>query len=111
MGDTRVEDLDADLIAIAAETFAILADPTRIKIIRTLTEGEQSVNALAAAVNKPPAAVSQHLAKFRMARILLTRHDGNRVYYRLANEHVARLVTDTLHQAEHTLGQPRHQQA
>ena len=66
------------------------------------------VNTIAAAVDKAPAAVSQHLAKLRLARIVATRHDGTRVFYRLANEHAAQLVTDAIHQAEHALGQPRH---
>ncbi len=99
---------DADLVALAVEIFAMLADPTRVKIILTLIGGESSVNNLAVAVGKPPSAVSQHLAKLRLARILLTRQEGNRVYYRLANEHVAQLVTDALHQAEHSIGHPRH---
>jgi hypothetical protein len=38
-----------------------------------------------------------------------TRHEGNRVFYRLANEHPLELVTDAMFQAEHSLDdQPRH---
>ena len=62
----------------------MLADATRVRIILALQGGELSVNTLATAVDKPPAAVSQHLAKLRLARIVATRHDGNRVFYRLA---------------------------
>ena len=58
---------------------------------------------------KSPAAVSQHLAKLRLARIVTTRHEGNRVFYRLADEHPLELVTDAMFQAEHSLDdQPRH---
>ena len=63
-------------------------------------------------VGKSPAAVSQHLAKLRLARIVTTRHEGNRVFYRLANEHALELVTDAMFQAEHSLGtNPRHHRA
>ena len=86
----------------------MLADATRVRIILALGGGELSVNALATVVDKPPAAVSQHLAKLRMARIVVARHEGNRVFYRLENEHASQLVTDAIHQAEHALGQPRH---
>ena len=72
-------------------------------------DGELSVNTLADVVGKSPAAVSQHLAKLRLARIVMTRHEGNRVFYRLANEHPLELVTDAMFQAEHSLDdQPRH---
>ncbi|GAA3714126.1 metalloregulator ArsR/SmtB family transcription factor [Microlunatus aurantiacus] len=100
--------VDAQFVELAVEVFSMLADPTRVRILLALRGGELPVNTIAAAVNKAPAAVSQHLAKLRLARIVSTRHDGTRVFYRLANEHAAQLVTDAVHQAEHALGQPRH---
>jgi DNA-binding transcriptional ArsR family regulator len=63
-------------------------------------------------VHKSPAAVSQHLAKMRLGRIVAARQDGTRVFYRLDNEHAQRLVTDAIFQAEHSLGgTPRHHHA
>ncbi len=101
--------VDAQFVELAVEVFGMLADATRVRIILALQGGELAVNALATAVDKPAAAVSQHLAKLRLARMVATRHDGNKVFYRLADEHASRLVTDAIHQAEHTLGgQPRH---
>ena len=98
-----------DLVEVAVEVFSMLADVTRIKIVLALADGELSVNTLADLVGKPAATVSQHLAKLRMARILTTRRDGTRVFYRLANEHAHRLVTDAMLQAEHTVDDhPRH---
>ena len=69
-----------------------------------LRGGELSVNTLAAAVDKPAPAVSQHLAKLGLARIVATRHEGNKVFYRLENAHAAQLVIDAIHQAEHSMG-------
>ena len=87
----------------------MLADATRVRIVLALREGELSVNSLASAVGKPAPAVSQHLAKLRLARIVVTRHEGTRVFYRLENEHAERLVTDAIRQAEHSVGgRPRH---
>lgn len=112
--DAEADDLSAGELAdnqfveLAVEVFAMLADPTRVRIILALGGGELSVNTLATALDKPPAAVSQHLAKLRMARIVVARHEGNRVFYRLEDEHASRLVTDAIHQAEHSLGRPRH---
>ena len=53
--------------------------------------------------------MSQHLAKLRMARLVRTRREGNQVFYRLENDHVANLVRDAVHNAEHTSdGIPSH---
>jgi DNA-binding transcriptional ArsR family regulator len=103
--DGRVDDQFVDL---AVEVFSMLAEPTRVRIVLSLQAGELPVNAIAVAVGKAPAAVSQHLAKLRLARIVAARQAGNRVFYRLENEHAAQLVTDAIHQAEHAVGQPRH---
>ncbi len=90
----------------------MLADATRVRIVLALRDGEQNVNQLAEIVEKSPAAVSQHLAKMRLGRIVATRQDGTRIFYRLANEHARQLVTDAIFQAEHALDQnPRHHHA
>jgi DNA-binding transcriptional ArsR family regulator len=100
---------DGEYVELAVEVFAMLADATRVRIILALRDGEQSVGDIADAVGKSATSVSQHLAKLRLARIVLTRHDGTRVFYRLANEHAKRLVSDAIFQAEHSLGgTPRH---
>lgn len=92
------------------EVFSLLADATRVRIVLALRDAEElSVNHLADIVDKPATAVSQHLAKMRLARMVTTRQHGQRVFYRLADEHAIRLVTDAIFQAEHSLGTvPRH---
>lgn len=98
---------------LAVEVFGMLADATRVRIVLALKDaGELSVNRLADILDKQPSAVSQHLAKLRLARIVSTRQEGQRVFYRLENEHASRLVTDAIFQAEHSLGgTPRHHHA
>lgn len=102
-------DPDSTFVELAVEVFQMLADATRVRIILALRQaGELSVNHLADIVDKSPAAVSQHLAKLRMARIVATRQEGQRVFYRLEDEHASLLVTQAIQQAEHTIGRPRH---
>ena len=87
----------------------MLADATRVRIVLALQDGELSVNRLAEILEKSAAAVSQHLAKLRLARMVTTRQEGQRVFYRLENEHASKLVSDAIFQAEHSLGgTPRH---
>lgn len=104
---------DSQYVELAVEVFSMLADATRIRIILALRDhGELSVNRLADLVDKAPTAVSQHLAKLRLARIVATRHEGTKVFYRLENEHARQLVADAIFQAEHSLGgTPRHHHA
>lgn len=94
---------DSSYVELAVEVFSMLADATRVRIILALRDRELPVNSLAELVGKSPAAVSQHLAKLRLARIVLTRHEGTKVFYRLADEHARRLVADAIFQAEHSL--------
>ena len=79
----------------------MLADPTRVRLLWALIGQELPVNELATQVGKPAPAVSQHLAKLRMARLVQTRRVGTSVYYRVANDHIEQLVTDAVHNAEH----------
>lgn len=103
---------ESPYVELAVEVFSMLADATRVRIVLALGSGELPVNRLADIVDKSPAAVSQHLAKLRLARIVATRQEGQRVFYRLENEHASRLVADAVFQAEHSLGgTPRHHHA
>ena len=94
--------LPPDQVDLAVEVFRMLADRTRIRVLWALIGRELAVNDLAAEVGKLPASVSQHLAKLRMTRLVQTRREGTQVFYRLENDHVAQLVTDAIHNAEHS---------
>lgn len=88
-------------VHLAAESFRLLADPTRIKVLWALLQGESSVACLAELVDAAPAAVSQHLAKLRLAGLVTGRRDGTFVYYSAADDHVRRLLHQALFHAEH----------
>jgi DNA-binding transcriptional ArsR family regulator len=99
----------SQFVELAVKVFGMLADATRVRLILAMAEhGELSVNHLAEIVDKSPAAVSQHLAKLRLGRMVSTRQQGTRVFYRLTDEHAARLVTEAILQAEHSLDVPPH---
>jgi DNA-binding transcriptional ArsR family regulator len=102
-------DPDSPYVELAVEVFAMLADSTRVRIVLALRDGERSVGELAEVVGKAPAAVSQHLAKLRLTRMVHARQAGTRVFYSLADEHARDLVVNAIMQAEHALGgTPRH---
>ncbi|WP_066514424.1 ArsR/SmtB family transcription factor [Curtobacterium ammoniigenes] len=111
--DTQVCSLgpDSEYVELAVEVFAMLADPTRVRIILALrSSGEMSVNHLADVVDKSPTAVSQHLAKLRLSRMVQPRRVGTTVFYRLTDEHASELVAQAVLQAEHVIGATHHHQ-
>lgn len=111
--DDEALEVEGGYIDAAAEVFSMLADATRVRIVLALGEEELPVSRLADLLGKPPAAVSQHLAKLRLARMVSTRKEGTRVFYRLANKHTRALVAEAIFQAEHALedAPPHHRDA
>lgn len=82
----------------------LLADRTRLLMVWALLHGEHSVSELAEHVDAAVPAVSQHLAKLRLARLVRSRRDGTHIYYVAADDHALRLVTEALFHAEHVTG-------
>lgn len=91
-------------IDLAVEVFRMLADATRVRLLWALLDGELSVNDLAIVLGKSPNAVSQHLAKLRMAHLVRTRREGTWVFYRIESDHVRQLVRDALSHVDHATG-------
>lgn len=88
-------------VHLAAESFRMLSDPTRIKVLWALLQGESSVACLAELAEVAPSAVSQHLAKLRLAGLVKGRREGTFVYYSAADQHVHRLLSQALFHVDH----------
>lgn len=86
-------------VHLAAESLRMLADPTRIKILWALLQGESTVACLAELAGTSPTAVSQHLAKLRLAGLVTGRREGTYVHYSATDEHVQRLLAEALFHA------------
>jgi len=65
-----------------------LADPKRLCVLQSLADGELSVRELSERVGCHVPNMSQHLAVLRNSGLVLTRRDGNAIYYRLADARV-----------------------
>ena len=87
----------------------MLADPTRLRLLWLLRDGEHDVGTLAAAVGAARPAVSQHLAKLVLAGLVTSRPEGRRRLYRARGAHVRRMVVEALQAADHQVsGVPEH---
>ncbi|MBO4204792.1 ArsR/SmtB family transcription factor [Micromonospora echinofusca] len=96
-------------VAAATDMLRMLADPTRLRLMWLLSEGEYDVTALVTALGTARPAVSQHLGKLRLAGLVSVRRDGRRAVYQARGGHVRRLVTEVLHAASHRVtGTPVH---
>jgi DNA-binding transcriptional ArsR family regulator len=96
-------------LAVAANVFALLSDPTRLHLLWTLAEGEADVGRLTEACGASRTAVSQHLAKLRLAGLVESRKQSRNVIYRLRDGHLRLLVVEALNHADHVVtGEPFH---
>ena len=82
--------LPADLVDLIAERFRALSEPTRIKLLDRLREGEASVLDLTEAIGTTEQNVSKHLGVLHRAGIVARRKQGNFAYYSIADERVVR---------------------
>jgi ArsR family transcriptional regulator len=86
--------LPADLVELIARRFRAIGEPMRIRLLDQLRDGEATVGELSEALEASQQNISKHLAVLADAGILGRRKDGNRVYYRIADEGVLTLCED-----------------
>jgi DNA-binding transcriptional ArsR family regulator len=80
------------LLEEAAHRFALLGDPSRLRILRTLDEaGELPVGELADLSGLTRTNLSQHLSRLAAAGVVGRRRDGTTVYYRIVDESLGKL--------------------
>lgn len=79
-----------------AETFKVLSDPTRVKILHALSCAELCVYDLGAVLGMSSPAVSHHLRLLRALKLVKYRKDGRVAYYSLDDEHIETLFAQGL---------------
>jgi DNA-binding transcriptional ArsR family regulator len=91
----------------ATEVFALLADPTRARILHALSLVPRlCVCDVAASLGMSESAVSHQLRLLRTSRLVSRTREGRIAYYSLADEHVRHVLDDALQHAgeEHGSG-------
>ena len=77
--------MEDQIYAYHAEMCKVLAHPKRLELINTLRDREMSAGELGEKLGLTPANLSQHLTMMRERHILVSKKEGNVVYYRIAN--------------------------
>ena len=75
-----------------ASTYRVLGDPTRLKIVMALREGEMCVCDLAAFLGVSESAVSHQLRRLRDLALVKRRREGQVLFYALDDHHVTDLL-------------------
>jgi ArsR family transcriptional regulator len=73
---------------VAAELFALLSTPTRVRIVCELFRGEKNVGELLTRVGVSQSNMSQHLGTLYRSGVLSRRREGAQVFYRISSERV-----------------------
>jgi len=84
-----------------ADLFSALSDPTRLRIISVLLEGEMNVGDIASQLEMTESAVSHQLRGLRQMKLVRSRKEGRQVFYALDDDHVAKLYRLGLDHVEH----------
>lgn len=88
MGSRAAKEALFDALASVAQA---LGSGRRAEIVDVLAQGERSVEGLAGEISQSVSNTSQHLQVLARAGLVRTRRDGNRVFYRLADDRVEEL--------------------
>ncbi|HEY3869249.1 MAG TPA: metalloregulator ArsR/SmtB family transcription factor [Actinocrinis sp.] len=84
--------VEPEVLQEAADLFGLLASATRLHLVWLLAHGEQDVTSLAEEVGGAVPAVSQHLAKLRLAGMVASRREGRRQVYLIADPRISQAV-------------------
>jgi ArsR family transcriptional regulator len=80
-----------EFLDLMAEKFRMLADPTRLAILRALMSGERNVSQVIDETGRNQANVSKHLKMLAESGLVARRKEGLQVFYKLTDPLVGRL--------------------
>jgi DNA-binding transcriptional ArsR family regulator len=86
-----------------AEWLKAMADPTRLRILHAMQNGEKCVTDLLEGMECSQANVSKHLAILRKAGLVDCRREGSSVYYRIADQAVYEICGTVCDSLQHQL--------
>ena len=82
---TRSRQTEKEVCGLHADMCKVFSHTIRLQILNALREREMGVTELAAQLEVSVGSLSQHLIMMKRQRVLLSRKQGNKVFYRLAN--------------------------
>ena len=86
--------LSQNEVTILAETFRLLGDPSRLKILLSCVPAPISVGDIAERLDLSVTLVSHHLRLLRGARLVKGDSQGKQIFYAIADQHVSHVLQD-----------------
>lgn len=102
VADLRGRLIGGDAVLTLAETFKVLGDGTRVRILDALSKTELCVCDLATLLGLSESAVSHQLRLLRSMRLVRSRREGRMVFYTLDDQHIMSLFQQGLRHVEET---------
>lgn len=81
-------------VAVLAETFRLLGDQSRLKILLQCMHGSVAVGDIAEALDLSQSLVSHHLRLLRGARLVRGERQAKHIFYSIADQHVSQVLQD-----------------
>lgn len=91
---------------LLAETFKVLSDPTRVKIVFALLHGELCVCEIVEITGVSQSAISHQLRKLRDLRIVKYRKSSKMVFYSLDDDHIVGLISECANHVAEEIKEP-----
>lgn len=101
--NVRREMKPREAVALLADTFKLLGDPTRVRIVFALSKEELCVCDIANLLGVSQSAVSHSLRTLRQMKLVRFRRVGKIAYYTLDDDHIANLLDEGFRHVEELL--------
>ena len=102
-----ITQLDEKTLFQLSQIFKALGDPTRIRILHLLCNGEHAVGEIAETLSLSQSATSHQLRLLRALRLVRSRRAGRMVFYTLDDRHIVTLFRQGLRHVEEAAAKPR----
>lgn len=103
----RVPSVSPAALERAARLFRAIGEPSRLRLLALLAQGEACVTELALSEGEEMSAISQRLRVLRSEDLVVRRRKGKHINYALADQHIVDLVFNALAHASETPPQTR----
>jgi ArsR family transcriptional regulator, lead/cadmium/zinc/bismuth-responsive transcriptional repressor len=101
VAQARAKDIPARALSAMTNIFKAMGDPTRLRILHALLDGEMCVCDLAALAGVSESAVSHQLRRLRDLNLVSPRRQGQMLFYSLNDQHVELLLQVCREHVEH----------
>lgn len=101
MENQNYSDLDEGTMFSVSQIFKALSEPTRIRILHLLTQGECPVTQISEQLGLTQSTVSHQLRFLKNLRLVKSRRSGKTIFYSNEDDHVMTILEQTIDHARH----------